>query len=112
MDAAIFEAEARADYEVLHGARDDDLARLGERGNPGADVYGDAADVVSDQLALAGVNPGAQCQAEPILIGDRGASAPDRAGRTIERGEETVARSLDLLPPEAIERGPYARVGS
>ena len=53
--APIFEGDARAVDEVLHGARHEDLARLRQCGNSCANVDGDASYVVTADLALTGV---------------------------------------------------------
>src|SRR5438445_3949094 len=63
---------------------------------------GHAADVLADQLALAGVHADADLDAElPRLGGDR-ERAPQRArGRAFEGREKAVAYGLDLATPEA-----------
>src|SRR5215218_10105820 len=53
---AVDEVDVGSADEIPHGARDQHLARAGEGGNPGADVHGDARQVVAPQLALAAVN--------------------------------------------------------
>src|SRR5687768_7186846 len=93
--AAVLEAQAGPRHEVGHGGRDADLAGARGSGHPGADVHGDPADVVADQLALAGVQPRPDLQAE---TGDRladGGGPLDRARGPVEGGERTVARRLD-----------------
>ena len=74
------EGDPRADDEIAHGPGGEHLARPGERRNPRRDVDGDAADVVADQLDLAGVKAGADLDAE------RGHVVGDRRGRTRPRG--------------------------
>ena len=64
MLAAVLEDEARAGDEVLDGGADEDLGGAGERGDPGADVHGDAADVGAQQLDLAGVAAGADLESQ------------------------------------------------
>src|SRR5947208_16184924 len=66
VDAAIVERQARSDDEVAHRAGDDDLARVGQRGDAGADVDGEAGEVVAPLLALAGVDAGAHAQPEAL----------------------------------------------
>src|ERR1700676_74779 len=110
MAAAVFEVDARAHDEILDGARDDDLSRLGKRGNASADVDGDAAHVLADQLALTGVYSGAQNETEPIHVVDGCACAPDGSGRSIERCEETVAGLLYLASAKALKRGSHCGV--
>ena len=69
------------------------------RRHAGADVDGDAADVVADQLALARVEAGADLEPERADgVADR-AGAADRAGRPVEGREEAVARGLRLSRP-------------
>jgi hypothetical protein len=58
LDAAVGELEAGADHELAHRAGDEDFAGAGEGADPGADVDRHAADVVADQLDLAGVDAG------------------------------------------------------
>jgi hypothetical protein len=48
--AALLESEPRSCDEVAHRLGDEHLARPGESGNAGADVDGDAADVVAAEL--------------------------------------------------------------
>ena len=85
--APLLEAETRAGNEVLDGAGHEDLACSGERGDAGADVHGDAADLVSDDLALARMQPRADLDAEGTdAFADR-LGAADGPGRTVERGE-------------------------
>ena len=59
MLAAIFELDSRAGDQVLDGARNEHLARLGEGGDARPDVNGDAARFAVNELALAAVQPSA-----------------------------------------------------
>ena len=64
---AVGECHARPGHEVADGARDEHLAGARERRDARADVHGDPAEVVvAEQLALAGVQPGAQADAERL----------------------------------------------
>src|SRR5215204_2160340 len=58
LGAAVVEAEVRTDDEVLDRARDEHLARPGQRADSRADVDADAGDIVAAALDLAGVQPG------------------------------------------------------
>src|ERR1700751_1124662 len=71
---------------------------------------GDAADVVVAQLDLARVytRPHLKAQA-PQHVTDRHGT-PDRASGSIETGEETVARGVDLTATEALELAADLRV--
>ncbi len=62
--AAILEARARADHQVPDCAVDKDFAHPGLTEDPRRDVYGDAPDVGAQQFALAGVDAGADLDAQ------------------------------------------------
>jgi hypothetical protein len=64
MRAARVELEPGPGDEVLDGARDEDVARVRRAHHPRADVDGDAANVVADELALAGVQARSGLDAE------------------------------------------------
>ena len=69
------------------------------RGEASGDVNGEAAHVVSDELALAAVDPGPHLEpdvGEPRL--NREGTA-DRRGRQLELDQEAVPDCLDLLSP-------------
>src|SRR5207244_1177224 len=66
--AALGEPQARSGDQVSHRARDEDLTGLRECGHAGADVYGEAADVVPAQLTFPDVQPGADLDSK---FGDR-----------------------------------------
>ena len=54
-------------------------------------MNGNAADIVVDHFALAGMEPGTHFDAErPDLVGN-GAGAADPARRTVEGGKNAVA---------------------
>src|SRR5262245_42486742 len=94
--AAVVELQPRAGHQVLDGLRDEHLpgGRLGRHPRPDRDR--DAGDLLVDDLALAGVEPGAEL--EPQLghrVPDR-ARAADRTRRPVEAGEEPVARRVQL----------------
>ncbi len=67
---------------------------------------GDAADVVVAQLDLTRVyaRPHLETQT-PQDVADRHGT-PDRAGRSVEPGEEAVARGVDLTAVEALKLAP------
>jgi hypothetical protein len=54
--------ESGADHEVLDRAGNEYFAGAGQVCDPGADVDGQPADIIGDELALAGVYPRAQHQ--------------------------------------------------
>jgi hypothetical protein len=70
----------------------------------GADADGEPAVLAVDQLALAGVDAGADVKAEvKHAFGDL-LCASDRSCRTIEGGEKAVARGVVLDAAPATER--------
>src|SRR6186713_3345859 len=102
-DPTLVELDARAGHEVLDRLRDEHLSRLRLRRDPRSDRDRDPRDLSVQQLAFACVQSGADFESElSHLLGDR-ARAPDRAGRPVERGEEPVARRVDLLAAETRE---------
>ena len=60
----VFELEPRARGEVFDRGADQYLPGVGERADPGAGVDREAADVVTGELDLPGVAPGADVQSE------------------------------------------------
>src|SRR6478672_6852676 len=104
--AASGKAEARPGDQVDDDARDENLARPGRCCHTRGDVDGDAADVVVAQLDLTRVHtrPHLEAQAPQRVADGRGAS--DRAGGSVEPGEETVARRVDLTAVEGFELAP------
>src|SRR6185437_10462815 len=79
--AAVVEVDPGASDEVLHGARDEHLSPASQRRDARANVHGEPADLPVDALALAGVQAGADLEAERAnAVADR-ASAPDGADR-------------------------------
>ena len=93
------ERDSRASDEVAHGARHEDFATGGLVGHAGADVHGDAADVVATHLALARVQPGANVEAErPAGLAD-GVGAVDGTRRTVD--QEQSARQVVVVSYES-----------
>ena len=84
-------AGARADDQVTHGARDEDFAGAGLAEDARRDVYGDPADVVVEQFALAGVDAGADLDAQRLGIRAQRLGAADGLRRAVERDEVAVA---------------------
>ena len=102
----VLETEPRAGHELLRGARDQDVAGIGQRHHPRTDHHRDAVGLAGLILRLARVDAGADLDAEaPDLLGER-CRASDRPVRLGEGGEEAVAGVILLLPPEALESGP------
>src|SRR5207248_11424098 len=100
------EADAGSVDEIAHRARDEHLARPRQRGDSGADVDGDAREIVAAQLAFATVDPGPDLEPEVAGTGCDRPGAVDRPPRAVEGGEEPVARGLHLVPAVAVELTP------
>ena len=92
---AVLEADVRADDKVAHGPGHEHLGGLGQVGDAGADVDRDAGEVIAGELALAGVQPGADVELERAGGVHGGERAADRARRPVERGEHAVAGAAD-----------------
>src|SRR5271168_3912937 len=93
--SAVAELEAGAGHEVGHDPRDQHFVRLRLRHDARGGVHGDAADIPAPDLDFAGMQSGAQRQAD--LLGGRPERqrAADRASRPID-----VARTpspVDLI---------------
>src|SRR5262245_64784580 len=71
---------------------------------------GDAANLVTVQLDLAGVEPDAHVDADSAHGVPDGASAAHGPSGSIEGREEPVARGADLSTAEAFELGPREAV--
>src|SRR5262245_27018638 len=101
--APVLEHEPGPGNQVLHGLGHEHLrgARLGR--DSGADRHGDPADLPVHQLALAGVDAGPDLDAEfADLLADL-ERTPDRAGGTVERGEEPVPRGVGLYAAPTLQ---------
>src|SRR5574342_733614 len=110
LNSPLFETDAGARDEVLDGAGDEDFACSGERGDPGADVDGDASDLVADDLALPRVKPRASLDAErQNASADRFGAANGPRG-TIEGGEETVAGGVHFAATKSDQLAAGERV--
>ena len=110
MRAALGELQARAHHQVLDRARHDHLSRPGRGHHGRGDVQGHAARAAARDLALAGVDPGPDPQAEvEELIADL-QSAPNRAGRAVEDGRDALLSGLDLAAGVSREGFPHHRV--
>src|SRR5262249_33586929 len=110
--AAILEAEARPDHEVLDGARREDFAGTRRGRDARADVDGDAADVLAHAHALAGVQAGAHLEPERADRVSNAEAASNAARRAVEERQEAVARGRDLASAEMRDLTPHQRVVS
>src|SRR6187551_3888141 len=92
------EGEASTGDEVADRAGHEDLARLGDAEDPGAEVHSDAADLLAHRLDLAGVDASADLDSES----SDGIGGLDGTGDGVrglgERREEPVTGRVDLAP--------------
>ena len=84
---------ARADDQITHGAGDENFPRAGPTADPCRDVNCDPANVVVAQFAFAGVNAGADLDAQGLDVSAQGLGAADRLRRAVERDQVAVAVS-------------------
>src|SRR5206468_12556515 len=87
-EAAVLDLHPRAGDGVLHGARDQQLARLRLSGDTRADVHRDSADLRLEHFALACMQPRANPEVELRQALPDVAGAADRARGSVEGGEE------------------------
>ena len=101
--ASIRELQARSHDEILHGARDEDLAAARGARDPGAEMHRQSFELRADDLDLTGVKALAHGELERA----QGAAYRDRAAhrtrRPVERREKAIARVVDLSPAETGE---------
>jgi hypothetical protein len=86
--AGVDEGEAGASHQVDDGSRDEHIAGTCERLDPLRQVHGDAADVISAKLDLAGVDAEAVVRPRPL--------SPSRtatANGTARPGPSNIART-------------------
>ena len=100
--AAVLEARARADDKVTDSARDEDFAGAGLAEDPRRDVYREPPDVGVQQFALAGVDAGADLDAQCFGVSAQGLGAADGLRRAVEGGEVAVAGALDHRAAESL----------
>jgi hypothetical protein len=75
-------------------------------------MHCDAADLVADQLALAGVKSSADVDAEVANVVAHRESATDRARGPIESSQEAVSGGVHLAAAKALELPPHQLVVS
>jgi hypothetical protein len=75
-----------------------------------SDVYGYAADLLIHDLALTGVQARADLKPQLAHSVAYRTRALDSAGRSVESGEETITRHIELSAAEANELAPNERM--
>jgi hypothetical protein len=103
--AAIGKGDAGAADEVGDGTGDEDFVGLGVRLHALGDVDGDAADIVTVEFDLAGVQPYSYMDADGAHGVADGTGAAHSSAGPVKDGQEPVARGFDLSTPEAFEFG-------
>src|SRR4029079_3483892 len=104
--ATLPEGQPGADDEILDGAGRQHFARRRFGCDAGADVHGDAADVVSHALALARVQSGAHLETERTHGIADGQATAHPPGRAVEQREEAIAGRRDVTASEMGELPP------
>ena len=101
--APIREPKSGPGYQIAYGPSDQHLTWTGKSGHPRAGHDPHSADLRSKDLALAGMDAGADLDPECAHgIGDLECAA-DAARWTVERREESVPGVVDLASTEACE---------
>src|SRR5207248_920524 len=95
--AAVLELDPGAGDEISHRRGGKDLARARERGDPRTRVNGDPGDLVTEQLALAGVDAGAKLEPEVADGVADGESAANCTRGPVEGCEEAVPGGVHLV---------------
>ena len=103
MDPPVVERHLGTGEEVPDRARHEDLTGPGLRHDAGPDVNGQPAHLRPHRLDLAHVHAGARLDPEAADTVRDGLRAPDGLGGLVERGEEPVARGVDLSTPVALQ---------
>src|SRR5437870_2731549 len=101
MRPAVLECDAGSGHQVLHRGGDEHLARSGHGRDPRADMDGDAAHPISDQLDLTGVHARPYLHPDPAHRLNDGFGAEDRPSRAIEGRQEPISRRIHLSAPKA-----------
>src|SRR5690349_12806540 len=94
--APVSEGQPGTDDEIFDGAGRQHFAGCCLGCDAGADVHGDAADVVSHALALARVQAGAHLETERAHGIANGQAAAHAAGWAVEQHQEAIPRRRDL----------------
>jgi hypothetical protein len=89
-------------HEVLHRARDQHFAGARQGSHPRRDVNRDSPHPIADELDLARVAPRTDLGADLTDRRSDGLRVADGSLGSVEDGEETVARRVDLAAPEQI----------
>src|SRR6516164_243231 len=93
----ILELDAGASDQVFHRARDEHVVGAADMRNARSNMDGNSAHIVLRQLHLASMHADAHWNVEPMQLIANGAGAVNRARRSVEGGQETVAQGLHLL---------------
>src|ERR1019366_5978356 len=100
MHAPVGEAQSGTGDQVSDGAGNQHFVRFGSGRDARRDMHRDTADIVADQLALAGMEPGADLQSQRTKFFTYRTGASYRPIRPVERGEHAVARGVHLAAVE------------
>jgi len=97
--AAFGEDDVRTGHQVLDRPGDQDLRRPRQLRHPVGDLHRSAGDVLTDQVHLAGVDPGPDLDPRRgRLLAERGCAA-DRLPGSVEGGQDAVRGGPDQSAP-------------
>ena len=106
VDAVLGERDARSGHDLPDRRGDEHLAGSTHRHHAGRRVHHESAGLATGRLELAEAHAGTDLDPELAHgLGGRDRAA-DRVCRALERGEEPVARRVDLPPAEPAELSP------
>ena len=110
MDTRRFKRELGSREQMFRGGRDQHLARRRNARDSRRFMHRETAYVVAHELHLAGMNPGPN---RDTKMGDRSTNRPrasNRARRTVEHRQESVASRLNLAPSKTVKLLPHLAV--
>jgi len=103
MSASILEHEPRARDEILDRVGNEDFSCASEPSDSGSDVNGNARELRLYDFALTSVKTRPNVEAHQSNLVPDGLRSPNRPRGSIERGEETVAGSVDFTTMKEFE---------
>ena len=99
MRAHVLEGQVRAFEKCVGGRGNHHVIGAAEGHHAGRGVHGEPANVVADELHLAGMDADPDLEIQlPDRVADRAGALDGRSG-AVERDEEAVAGRIDLATP-------------
>lgn len=101
--ATIVELDARANDEVLHCGRNDDLSSTSDGPDACRNMYSQPTKIITAYFAFPSVESCTQLHTELRRGGDDGAGATNCSTWAIKGGDKAVSSRLDLLATESLK---------